>query len=160
MLKKVQMTLQSTQYDPPKVNGGDERTPDPVSITQQISARWRETGDEISLSYEEHDPDGGGTVAVQIYFAKCDPNTVTISRSGAQKYALLFQENGRSVSEYSVAGLELELAIVTRRLCNRLAENGTLHLEYVIEVQGENSGLRIIDIRLDKSSDHIIREYK
>jgi len=160
MLKKVQISLQSIQYDPPEQIGGDEKTPEPVTVTQNLTARWRETDDEISLSYTEPDPDTKDGAAVQLYFLKNDPTTVTLTRNGAQNYVLIFNEKQRCSSEYQLGSMSLELAIATRKLSNTLQENGKLHLEYVVELQGCSNGLRIIDIRLDPPLSGIVREYR
>ena len=160
MLKKVYITLQSLQYDPPEERGGNEKTPDPISITQHLPARWRETADEISLSYTEPDPDTKEGAQVQLYFLKNEPETITLTRNGAQNYVLVFNEQQRCSSEYQLGNMSLELAIATRSLANSLREDGTLHLEYVIELQGCSNGLRIIDIRLDEPLSDIVREYK
>ena len=160
MLKKVQISLQSIQYDPPEKIGDNEKTPEPISITQNLPARWRETEDEISLSYTEPDPDTKDGAQVQLYFLKKDPTTLTLTRNGAQNYVLVFNEQQRCSSEYQLGNMSLELAIATRRLTNTLHKDGKLHLEYVVELQGCSNGLRIIDIRLDDPLSGIVREYR
>ena len=160
MLKKVQINLTSIQYDPPENIGDNEKTPEPLTVTQSLPARWRETDDEISLSYTEPDPDTKDGAQVQLYFIKSDPATLTLTRNGAQNYVLVFNEKQRCSSEYQLGSMSLELAIATRKLSNTLQENGKLHLEYIVELQGCSNGLRVIDIRLDQPLTGIVREYR
>ena len=87
-------------------------------------------------------------------------NGLTLTRNGAQNYVLVFNEKQRCSSEYQLGSMSLELAIATRKLSNTLQENGKLHLEYIVELQGCSNGLRVIDIRLDQPLTGIVREYR
>ncbi len=161
MLKKVHMTLRSVQYDPPEepmLPLSKPKESKPVHTVQNVVARYRETDDEVSLSYDEPDEGAEGKTQVQLFFSKSDPKTVTLARSGMQQYALVFREGGRCVSEYVVAGMGMEMTVATRRLQNTLAQDGCLHLEYTLELQGCNNGKRIIDIRIQPHID-TLREY-
>ncbi len=159
MLKKVQLTIKSLQYGPPDEAASDNVQP-PVSNEQHVSARWREDEHAVSLTYDESDEEGKETVQMQFYFKKSDPGTVTLSRSGSQRYQLLFRHGQRCTSDYSVGGMRLEICAVTRRLQNRLRTNGTLHLEYTIELQGCSNGVRIVDLSVEDAAPVApLREY-
>jgi uncharacterized beta-barrel protein YwiB (DUF1934 family) len=150
MLKKIRMKLESVQYDPPDPTGQDgECQEEPLRLVQHLDARLRETADEIFITYDEPDEDATGRVQVQLCFRKDDPGTVTLSRSGLQRYVLVFSEGQRCASEYAIGGMHMDLVVVTKRLSNRIMSHGKLHLEYSLELQGCANGRRIIDIRLD-----------
>lgn len=162
MLKKVHMTLHSVQYEPPEEPlipaATPPKAPPPVRMVQNLVARYRETDDEISLSYDEPDESAEGRVQVQLFFAKSAPETVTLARSGLQRYVLTFCQGSRCSSEYSVAGMGMEITAVTRSLKNTILSDGKLHIEYHLELQGCDNGKRIVDITISPFAD-TIKEY-
>jgi uncharacterized beta-barrel protein YwiB (DUF1934 family) len=158
MLKKVQLTLISLQYDPPEPDQ-TEPTP-PTRIEQHTVARLRQTDDQIALTYDEPDESGNGDVQVRLQFSTKEPQTVTLTRGGAQSYQLLFCDGKRSRTEYAIAGMSFDICAVTRRLQNHLLTDGTLHLEYTIELQGCSNGVRIIDIKIEDCPPPVLREYR
>ncbi|MBQ7337362.1 MAG: DUF1934 domain-containing protein [Clostridia bacterium] len=155
------MTFTALQYEPSVGVSEKDEASEPVSIVQHLSARFRETAQEVSLSYDEPDENSRPSARVQLYFTKSDPNTITLTRSGAQNYVLVFCEGRRHASEYLLPEMNIELSVVTRRLHNALLSEGSLHLEYSVELQGCSDGLRVIDIRLDDPSEvTALREYR
>ena len=161
MLKKVQISIQSIQYQPPEPHTDDDELEQPETILQKTSASWRETDEELSLTYTDPDEQSQGEVRMQFFFRKDDPQTVTLTRSGNSYYQLLFCEGRRCSCDYNVGGMMIKLTTHTTSLQNRLLEDGTLHLEYMLELQGCSNGKRVIDIQVEPQSDTtIIREYR
>ncbi len=100
-----------------------------------------------SIEYDECCEGMSGT-KTRLFFDVDRPGCVSLFRRGTVCGDLVFdQEIGRSVFMYQNEIMPFEMALVTKRLVNRLGEDGgTLHLDYKIELQATNIERTVFDM--------------
>ena len=106
-------------------------------------------GGRISLKYNDSELFDGETTGVTLTFDEATPGLVTMLRSGSVSTALVFEAGQRHISVYKTPYMPFELCIRTRKIANRLLFDGTLELDYFIEVHGvrtERTKMKIVVI--------------
>ena len=126
--------------------------------------RLRTRGDLCELSYEE----AGGEEGIEntrttLVFSKRHPDVITLTRSGMLKMTLSFEAGRYHVGTYKIGALAalfsngregLTLSSYARRVENRLLDDGTLLLDYVIEVRGMDTQRVVFELSI---SDAVLR---
>ncbi len=149
MLKKVRIAIKTTQHE---VGGTLFETPtgtvlpkaqqvdhEPQTLELMMEGSYHDDGTRISVSYREGEITGMQNARTTISFQKNDPSLVTMTRDGEVRTALCFEEGRRHLCIYQTPYMPFELAVKTRRVRNRIEENGTLHLDYTVELKGANA---------------------
>lgn len=111
-----------------------EAEPETLEI-RSLGTLRRESG-QIEYSYEETEATGmaGSTTAVS--FREDHPELVTMLREGAVSTALVFEEGKRHHCVYQTPFMPFEICVHTLKVENRLAADGVLKLDYIIEIRG------------------------
>ena len=74
-----------------------------------------------------------------ISFQKSEPSLITMTRDGTVRTALIFEAGRRHMCVYQTPFMPFEVAVKTKQVENRIAENGTLHMNYTVELKGANA---------------------
>ena len=93
-------------------------------------------GERVSVSYEETEATGMEGSATSISFLKKDPSIVTMTRDGVVSATLVFEEGKRHHCIYKTPFMPFEVCVSTKKVVNRLQEDGSLDLDYVVEIRG------------------------
>ena len=102
----------------------------------------------VRLSYTEYDEQGENEVKTVITFSEKEPKNVVMSRTGAVNTAFIFEVGARTKSVYNLPFGALELTVFTIDADNRLMEEGTLVLDYCIEIRGSTAERRRVAITI------------
>ena len=100
----------------------------------------------VRLSYTEYDERGENEVKTVITFSEKEPKNVVMSRTGAVNTAFIFEVGARTKSVYNLPFGALELTVFTIEADNRLVDEGTLVLDYCIEIRGSTAERRRVAI--------------
>lgn len=143
MLKRVRVTVKTKQW---QIGGTifDDVTPpagtparvEPQEIEMTAEGSYHDDGHRVTVSYREGELSGLGNVKTTLFFQKNAPRTVTMTRDGAVRTALIFEQGKRHICIYRTPLMPMEVAVKTRKIENTLEGNGKLHLDYVIEIKG------------------------
>lgn len=147
MLKKVRIAIKTTQQEiggtlfekQPATRKLQEIDHAPQTLELMMEGSYHDDGTRISISYREGEHTGMKNARTTISFQKNDPTLVTMTRDGEVRTALCFEEGRRHLSVYQTPYMPFEVAVKTKRVQNRIAENGTLHLDYTVELKGANA---------------------
>lgn len=90
----------------------------------------------VTFSYDETDSSGmEGSVTAITYLDSC-PEIVSMIREGTVSATLVFEEGNRHHCLYNTPIMPFEICVRTKKVVNRLSINGTLELDYIIEIRG------------------------
>lgn len=89
-----------------------------------------------TVRYDETELTGMEGAVTEVSFALDAPGLVTMLRGGGVTTSLVFEQDKRHVSIYETPFMPFEICILTMKVENRLIEDGTLKLDYVVEVKG------------------------
>lgn len=162
--RPLKIRLRSLQYDyrgslaeriARLSSDGDGTAPEPLYDERQCGeagppyelvteGRMRIRGNLCELSYLEETAAGLDGARSTLVFSKNRPNVLTLTRSGAMRMTLSFEEGRHHIGTYNFGVLQYMLsdkpnvmiASYARKVDNRLLDEGTLELDYVIEVRG------------------------
>ena len=142
MLKKVRIAIKTTQRElatslfHQKQVG--EVSSEPSTIELMMEGRYHDDGTRVTISYKEGELTGMKDARTSISFQKSEPHLVTMTRDGAARTAMIFEAGRRHLCIYQTPYMPFELAVATKKVQNRIEENGTLHLVYTAEIKGAN----------------------
>ena len=71
-----------------------------------------------------------------IIFDQITPDTVTMMRSGSVSTTLVFEAGKRHHCMYETPFMPFEVCVFTKKAQNKLLEDGTLSIDYVVEIRG------------------------
>ena len=108
----------------------------PQSMEMYSDARLRLTDDMFSLSYEESELTGMEGSTTSIGFQRQEPSLVSMIRTGIVRTALIFEQGKRHTSIYTTPFSEMELCVRALSVENRLLTEGSMTLDYLIEIHG------------------------
>lgn len=130
--------------DPDVIRGrGEEEDPDGIEELELISegemTRLRDpaTGEEtVTVAYDESELTGMEGSRTTIIFRTDDETLVNMIRSGEVNTALTFKPHHRAICTYETPFMPFQIGIHSLVVDNRLLEDGTLVLDYIIEIRG------------------------
>lgn len=93
-------------------------------------------GDRAEISYEESEATGMEGSITSLSFDMREPGLVTMARTGIVSTVLVFERGKRHHCIYQTPYMPFEICVNTLDVRNRIAEAGTLELDYVIEIRG------------------------
>lgn len=131
---------------------------DPYEIV--TDGRLRMRGSLCELSYLERDEDGMENTKTTLVFSKKTPNELTLTRSGVMRMTLSFEEGRHHIGHYSFGAVQsllsdrptVMISSYTRKLRNRITEDGTLSLDYIIEVRGMDTQRTVFSLSVSDIS--------
>ena len=148
MLKKVRISIHTKQqeiggtlFDPPKGSSATTQAinAEPQEMELMFEGRYYDDGTRISISYKEGEITGMDNSRTAISFQKSEPALITMTRDGAVRTALVFEEGRRHLCVYQTPFMPFEVAVKTKQVQNRIEENGTLRMQYTVELKGANA---------------------
>lgn len=115
-----------------------------------------------TVCYGETELTGMEGATTQVSFAIDSPGLVTMLRGGGVTTSLVFEQDKRHVSIYETPFMPFEICILTLKVENLLIEEGTLNLDYVVEVKGAQAERTrfTMEISEDKTLLSPIKEYE
>ena len=104
----------------------------------------------IEISYVEGEETDNGLEGtnVRLIFNKRNPELVTMVREGGMSTMLTFCEGKRSRSVYKTPYMPFNLIVNTLEVENNIVYDGTLYLNYLMEIQGLGSQRNTIKIKI------------
>lgn len=120
--------------------------------------RFRMRGNLCEISYEESELTGMNGTRTSLVFSKNRPEVVTLTRTDEAKMTLSFEQGRHHVGDYKMPMLQMILGIegpmpiasFARKVENRIFENGTLMLDYIIEVRGLDTQRTIFSLVMEE----------
>lgn len=120
--------------------------------------RLRTRGNLCELSYMERDEDGMEDTRSTLVFSKNRPNVLTLTRSGVMRMTLSFEEGRHHIGNYSFGAIQrllsdqptVMIASYARRVSNRILSEGTLELDYIVEVRGMDTQRTVFSLSCDE----------
>lgn len=114
----------------------DGGAPEPQTIDINTVGKRERSEGRLKISYEETEATGMDGSVTAITFLTDQPEVVSMIREGAVSTALVFEEGKRHHCLYQTPFMPFEICVHTVKVENRLAEEGYLALDYVIEIRG------------------------
>lgn len=111
-----------------------EDTPDETELL--VEGRLVTTTHRVELLYEEDFSSDFGTTVTRIGFDRACPEFLTMLRSGAVETALVFEHKKRHLCLYHAPAAAFEVCVSTASVDNQLLTNGTISLDYYMEIHG------------------------
>ena len=104
----------------------------------------------VEVSYVEGDETDSGLegTSVRLMFHRDTPSFVTMARDGGMNTVLSFSEGRRSRSVYNTPYMPFNLIVNTLEVENNLLVDGTMYLNYLMEIQGLASQRNTIRIKI------------
>ncbi len=90
----------------------------------------------VELVYEESELTGMAGSITAIGFERANPGLISMMRTGPVRTAMTFEEGRRHICLYNTPFSEFEVCVRTVKVKNRLLEEHTLELDYLIEIHG------------------------
>ena len=94
---------------------------------------------EVELSYLENDGTGLEGTVVKLVFNKNNPDLISMLRLGNMSTMLSFEAGKRYKSVYKTPYMPFDLTVNTLEVDNSLLDDGSLYLNYLMEVRGLSS---------------------
>ena len=111
-----------------------ERKPDVMEI--QSFGTMRVADGRVEIAYDETEATGMAGSRTIISFMENDAGIVSMVREGMVSTSLVFESAKRYRCVYQTPYMPFEICVHTRKVENRLLVDGTLTLDYVIEIRG------------------------
>ncbi|MBQ7384143.1 MAG: DUF1934 domain-containing protein [Clostridia bacterium] len=93
-------------------------------------------GERVTLGYEESELTGMEGSSTSIFFELGDSGLVSMHRDGAVSTALVFERGKRHHCVYNTPIMPFEICVKTIKVENKILIEGTLILDYIIEIRG------------------------
>ncbi len=145
MLKKIRIKIDTKQRE---VKGslfgiaGDDTGPidhKPQALSVTTAGSYYDNGVSVQISYREGELSGMEGTRTVLSFSKAEPRQLTLTRDGAVSTRLFFEEGQCHTALYKTPYMPFEVAVLTQAIQNRIEENGTLFLDYTVELKGANA---------------------
>ena len=122
--------------------------------------RFRMKGSLCELSYMENDENGMGETRTTLVFSKNRPWILTLTRSGVVRMTLSFEAGRHHIGTYHFGAMQrmisdrpnVMIASYARRVENRILEDGTLDLDYIVEVRGMDTQRTVFSLSIGELS--------
>ncbi len=108
----------------------------PEEAEMMMEGRLVVTSRRAELVYDESELTGMEGSTTKLGFDLAYPDLISLLRSGSVSTALIFEPKKRHVCVYNTPFSAFEVCVQTLRVQNELLENGTLYLDYLIEIHG------------------------
>ena len=166
--RNIKMKIRSLRYDVEESFFsalGDDIVPTDLDVSDELVGSFDEE-DAIELStegvmnideksvelvYEESEITGMEGSTTTVHFDLDNPGFVTIYRSGTVSTTLVFERGKRHHCAYNTPIMPFEICVRTIKVENNILTDGTLKLDYVIEIRGAKAErtkfeLKVIDL--------------
>lgn len=90
----------------------------------------------VEIVYDEGELSGMEGSQTVISYAKGEPQTVSMIRTGAVSTALVFERGVRHLCTYETPYMPFQIGVFALSVDNRLESEGVIVLDYLIEIRG------------------------
>ena len=108
----------------------------PESSDMWVEGRLATNERRVELIYDETELSGMEGAITSIGFDRDTPTLITMMRTGPVSTAMVFEEGKRHFCIYDTPFSSFQICVRALTVENRLLTDGTLILEYMIEIQG------------------------
>ena len=146
MKKEVRIKLKSVRYEveASMFSDQDELLPwcnmttdtEPEVIEINTLGMMEEEEGRVEISYEETQATGMEGSSTAVSYLPDEPGVVSMIREGVVSTALVFETGKRHHCVYQTPFMPFEVCVYTKKVENRLADEGYLELDYMIEIRG------------------------
>ncbi len=112
----------------------DEQEGETLEMITQGLVRVR--GGRVEIVYDEGELSGMEGSRTVISYAKGEPKTVSMIRTGAVSTALVFERGVRHLCTYETPYMPFQIGVFALTVDNRLESEGVIVLDYLIEIRG------------------------
>ena len=136
-LYEVEAALFSDESEPEEFfENSEQETVEPDIMEINSLGELCDDGERVSVSYEETEATGMDGSKTSVTFLKKDPMVVTMMRDGVVSATLVFEEGKRHHCIYKTPFMPFEVCVHTKKVVNRMLENGYIELDYIVEIRG------------------------
>ena len=153
--KKVKITVESEKYDNSEalvakdpMDDGKDKEPLHETIRFSTEGTLSSKNGKVSLDYDDSELFEGEKTGVSIMFNEGAQDLVSMMRGGSVSTAMVFESGKRHICVYTTPFMTFEVCIHTTKVSNRLLTDGTLYLEYSIEVHGVSAERTKISVKV------------
>ena len=104
-----------------------------------MEGRCFDDGARFSVTYKESELTGMEGATTSLSFLKNEPGLITMTRTGTMRTALVFEAGRRHLCVYETPLSPFEVSVHTKKVTNHLLQDGTLTLDYAVELRGANA---------------------
>ena len=108
----------------------------PEVMEIQSFGTMRVSDGRVEIAYDETEATGMAGSRTVISFLENESGIVSMIREGTVSTSLVFESAKRYRCVYQTPYMPFEICVHTRKVENRLLADGTLQLDYVIEIRG------------------------
>lgn len=112
---------------------GQEKQETLEMITQGLA---RVRNGRVEIVYDEGELSGMEGSRTVVSYAKGEPQTVSMIRTGAVSTALVFERGVRHLCTYETPYMPFQIGVFALNVDNRLEADGEICLDYLIEIRG------------------------
>ena len=112
----------------------DEQDGETLEMITEGLVRVR--GGRVEIVYDEGELSGMEGSQTVISYAKAEPKTVSMIRTGAVSTALVFERGVRHLCTYETPYMPFQIGVFALTVDNRLECDGVIVLDYLIEIRG------------------------
>ena len=115
---------------------GEEFSVEPEIMEINSLGSMTDDGERVSISYEESEATGMSGSTTTLSYMHSSPEVVTMTRTGMVSATLVFEESKRHHCIYKTPFMPFEVCVHTTKVINKLPEDNTLDLDYIVEIRG------------------------
>ncbi len=127
-----------------------EQDGETLEMITQGAVRVR--GGRVEIVYDEGELSGMEGSQTVISYAKGDPKTVSMIRTGAVSTALVFERGVRHLCTYETPYMPFQIGVFALMVDNRLESEGVIVLDYLIEIRGAQAERCKMTLKVKKIS--------
>ena len=124
--------------------------PEPEKMEIKTLGRLVSDSSKTEISYDETEITGMQGSSTVIFFDKKDIGTVTMMRTGQVSTALVFEKGQRHHCVYSTPYMPFEVCVHTLDIKNHLDGEGTLDIDYIVEIRGARAERTKFSMRISE----------
>lgn len=117
---------------PDEIEGQEQQ--ETIEMITQGLARVR--CGRVEIVYDEGELSGMEGSRTVVSYAKSEPQTVSMIRTGAVSTALVFERGVRHLCTYETPYMPFQIGVFALNVDNRLETDGEICLDYLIEIRG------------------------
>ena len=128
----------------------DEQDGETLEMITQGLVRVR--GGRVEIVYDEGELSGMEGSRTVISYAKGEPKTVSMIRTGAVSTALVFERGVRHLCTYETPYMPFQIGVFALTVDNRLESEGMIVLDYLIEIRGAQAERCKMTLKVTKTA--------
>ena len=119
-------------------------------IESILFGKLTQNGDECTLTYNEEDRDEMFNTSTKLTFKTATPDNISLIRTGTIDTFMYFEGGKRHLCVYNTGIMPFEVCIFTKSVKNKLLEDGTLEIKYLVEIKGACAQETTLKLEIEK----------